>query len=146
MLSKYFSLLLIEVFIVWLIGYKFNIKFLSYINPYYTSVILAIGYFIVEFNNIFIKDKKFECSLQIAKLVTHCVPLATLIYFNKLDHKYALGTLIISSLIYSAYLKYINKSVYEVYFVDHHPESWKDLKKECLKDKGRNIPACNLII
>jgi hypothetical protein len=146
MLSKYYSLLLIETFIVWLIGYKLDIKFLNYINPYYTSVILAFGYFLVEINNIFIRDKKFECSLQIVKLATHCIPLASLIYFNKLDHKYAFGTLIISLLIYFAYLKYINKSVYEVYFVDHHPESWIDFKKQCLKDKDINTPACNLII
>ena len=143
MLSKYYSLLLIEIFIVWFIGYQLNIKIF---NPYYTSVILAFGYFVVEFNNIFIKKKKFECSLQIVKLVTHCVPLGTLIYLNLLDHKYALKTLLISLFVYLVYLKYIGKSVYEVYFVDDHPESWNSLKKECLKDKGRNIPACKLLI
>lgn len=146
MLSKYYSLLLIEIFIVWFIGYKLDIKILSYINPYYTSVLLAFGYFVVEFVNIVIKKKKFECSLQIIKLLTHLIPLLSLIYLNKLDHKYAMTTLLISFIVYVLYLCHINKSIYEVYFIDHHPESWDDFKKECLKDKERNIPACDLIL
>lgn len=145
MISKYYSLLLIEIFIVWFIGYKLDIKILSYINPYYTSVLLAFGYFVVEFVNIVIKKKKFGCSLQIIKLLTHIIPLLSLIYLNKLDHKYALPTLLISFIVYVMYLFHINKSIYEVYFVDYHPESLDDFKKECLKDKERNIPACYLL-
>ena len=96
MISKYYSLLLIEIFIVWFIGYKLDIKILSYINPYYTSVLLAFGYFVVEIINIFINKNTFECSLQIIKLLTHILPLLSLIYLNRLDHKYALPTLLIS--------------------------------------------------
>jgi len=146
MISKYYSLLLIEIFIVWFIGYKLDIKILSYINPYYTSVLLAFGYFVVEIINIFINKNTFECSLQLVKLLTHLIPLITLIYLNKLNHKYALPTLLISFIVYVLYLCHINKSIYEVYFVDHRPESWDDFKNECLKDKKRNIPACSLIL
>jgi len=146
MLSKYFSQWLGLIFIIWFIMDKFRIKGYNYINVYYVTLFLLISYYLLDLYYIFILEYKIECSLQIIKLVTHTLPFLYLVFTNKVDKKYALETFSILFIIYLVYLRYINKSVYQVYFVDKYPLTWKDLKKECLKDKGRNIPACNLII
>jgi len=125
---------------------KFKIKGYNYINVYYTSLFLLISYYLLDLYYIFVLKYKIECSLQIIKLVTHTLPLIYLVFTNKVNKKYALETLVIVFILYFGYLRYTNKTLYQVYFIDEYPKTWENFRKICLKDKERNIPACNLII
>ena len=47
MISKYFSTWLALFFFIWFLGYIFNIDvIIKYINPYYTSILILIGFII----------------------------------------------------------------------------------------------------
>ncbi len=72
MLSKYISNWFNLFFILWFLGYIFNIDIIiKYINPYYTSILLLIGYIIIQLYNIFIKRYKYELLFISATLTTH---------------------------------------------------------------------------
>ena len=76
MLSKYFSHWLIIYFNIWFLGYIFNINYIiKYINPFYTSIFLLIGYIIVQLYNILIKKYKYEYSFISTTIITHVLPL-----------------------------------------------------------------------
>ena len=84
MFSKYLSHWLIVYFVFWFLGYIFNINIIiKYINPYYTSILLLIGYILLQSYNIFIKKYKYEYSFIFVKLITHLLPLIISYYLLK---------------------------------------------------------------
>ena len=76
MISKYLSHWLILYFIIWFLGYIFSINLIiEYINPYYASILLLIGFVILILHNILIKKYRYEYSFLLAKITTHILPL-----------------------------------------------------------------------
>ena len=133
------------IFSFWLIGYIFDIKFIvDYINPYYTSILLLIGFIIIELYKIFIKNIKYEYSFLFVKIITHLLPLILSYYLLKNKHKYALINLIIIVIIYIIYMKYIDRDIYHTYFVYKPPFNWKEYFKLCESKDGKYIPYCFL--
>ena len=63
-----------------------------------------------------------------------------LIYLNQTHSNYSLLTLFILIIIYIIYLRTINKTIYEVYFVDRYPKTWKDIKEICQTDEKNYFP------
>ena len=145
MLPKYLSHWLIVYFIIWFLGYIFNIKFIvDYINPYYTSIVLLFGFIILILYNIFIKNYRYEYSFLFVKIITHLLPLILSYYLLKNKHKYALINLIIIVIIYIIYMKYIDRDIYHTYFVYKPPFNWKEYFKLCESKDGKYIPYCFL--
>lgn len=147
MFSKYLSHWLISYIAFWFLGYIFNINvIIKYINPYYTSILLLIGYIIVQLYNIFIKKYKYEFSFILVTFTTHILPLILSYYLIKNKHKYAVINLIIIVTLYLIYMKYINRGIYHTYFVYKPPLNWKEYFQVCKEDEGKYIPYCSLYI
>ena len=143
MLSKYFSHWLIIYFNIWFLGYIFNINYIiKYINPYYTSIFLLIGYIIVQLYNILIKKYKYECSFLSVKIITHILPLILSYYLIKNKHKYALINLLIIMILYIIYMNYIDRDIYHTYFIYKPPLNWNEYFKLCDTKEGKYIPFC----
>ena len=145
MLPKYLSPWFTAYFIFWFLGYIFDIKFIvDYINPYYTSIVLLFGFIILELYKIFIKKYRYNISFIIVRIITHLLPLILSYYLLKNKHKYALINLIIIVILYVIYMKYIDKDIYQTYFVYKQPENWKEYFKLCKSKDGKYIPYCFL--
>ena len=145
MLSKYFSHWLIIYFNIWFLGYIFNVNYIiKYINPYYTSIFLLIGYIIVQLYNIIIKKYKYEYSFLSVKIITHSIPLILSYYLIKNKHKYALINLLIIMILYIIYMNYIDRDIYHTYFIYKPPLNWKEYFKLCNNKEGKYIPYCFL--
>ena len=145
MLSKYFSHWLIIYFNIWFLGYIFNINYIiKYINPYYTSIFLLIGYIIIQLYNIIIKKYKYEYSFLSVEIITHILPLILSYYLIKNKHKYALINLLIIMILYIIYMNYIDRDIYHTYFIYKPPLNWKEYFKLCNNKEGKYIPYCFL--
>ena len=145
MLSKYFSHWLIIYFNIWFLGYIFNINYIiKYINPYYTSIFLLIGYIIIQLYNILLKKYKYEYSFLSVKIITHVIPLILSYYLIKNKHKYALINLLIIMILYIIYMNYIDRDIYHTYFIYKPPLNWKEYFKLCNNKEGKYIPYCFL--
>jgi hypothetical protein len=145
MLSKYFSHWLIIYFYIWFLGYLFNINYIiKYINPYYTSIFLLIGYIIIQLYNILLKKYKYEYSFLFTKIITHIIPLILSYYLIKNKHKYALINLLIIMILYIIYMNYIDRDIYHTYFIYKPPLNWKEYFKLCNNKEGKYIPYCFL--
>ena len=145
MLSKYFSHWLIIYFNIWFLGYIFNINYIiKYINPYYTSIFLLIGYIIIQLYNILLKKYKYEYSFLSVKIITHIIPLILSYYLIKNKHKYALINLLIIMILYIIYMNYIDRDIYHTYFIYKPPLNWKEYFKLCNNKQGKYIPYCFL--
>lgn len=145
MLSKYLSHWLISYFILWFLGYIFNINIIiKYINPYYISIVSFVGYALLLSYYIFIKKYKYEYSLLFIKIVTHTLPLILSYYLIKDKNKYALNNLIVIVISYLIYTIYINRNIYNTYFANKPPTNWKDYFNLCKGSEGKYIPFCFL--
>ena len=146
MLSKYFSHWLIIYFYIWFLGYLFNINYIiKYINPYYTSILLFIGYILLQCYNIFIKKYKYELSFISVTFTTHTLPLILSYYLIKNKHKYAIINLIIIIILYIIYIRYIDRDIYNTYFVNKPPLNWEEYYGICDTDERKNISYCYFI-
>jgi len=131
-----------SIFFIWFFRYIFKIIIDEYINPYYTSIVLLVGFIILLLYNIFIKKYRYEYSLLFIQVITHLLPL--LITYKLLKNKYALINLIIICIFYLIYMNYINKDIYYTYFVYKPPLNWNEYFKVCKSKEGIYIPYCVL--
>jgi hypothetical protein len=141
MLSKYISNWFNLFFILWLLGYIFNINIIiKYINPYYTSILSLILFSI--FIIYLLKKYTFEYTFLFIIIIAHVLPVYLSYMLIKDKHKYALENLIILISLYIIYTQYINVDIYKLYMIDSHPTNWKEYFKSC---KGKKyIPYCFL--
>ena len=143
MFSKYLSHWLILYFVFWLFGYIFNIDIITkYINPYYTSIILLVGFTLLILNNIIVKKYRYEYSFLFIKIVTHLLPLIISYKLIKNKHKYSLINLIVIVILYLIYMKYIDRNIYETYLIYKPPVNWTEYFKVCNTEEGKYIPYC----
>ena len=118
---------IIRFFLIWIIAYVFKITFITdHFNPYYCSVILLIGYIITEFYFVFIQKYTYEPSFFLYKLVTHVLPFVLSHQLIKDKHKNSLKTFLLVFGLYMIYLLSIKKNMWDVYFVDKPPTTWKE--------------------
>lgn len=145
MFSKYFSHWLIVYFYLWLLGYIFNIKYIvEYINPYYTSIFLFIGYLFIQSYNTFINKYKYQQSFLLTKILTHILPFILSYYLIKNKNKYAFINLLIIMVLYIIYMNYIDRNIYKTYFIYKPPLNWKEYFNLCNTKEGKYIPYCFL--
>ena len=145
MFSKYLSHWIIFYFYIWFLGYILNIKFIiKYINPYYTNILLLVGFALLILYNIFIKKYKYEYSYLLMKIISHIIPLLISYKLIKNKHNNSLQTLIIICIFYLIYMNYINKDIYYTYFVYKPPLNWNEYFKVCKSKEGIYIPYCVL--
>ena len=126
-LLNYLSKWIMIIFLVWLVMYKMNIDISNYINMYYLSILLLIGYILFIFLDMMIKGNQYELSFFLVSVILHSIPLLILCQLNETSKKYALETLIIVIIMYYLYLRSINKTVFDPYFSDPVPRNWYDL-------------------
>jgi len=147
MFSKYLSHWLIVYFILWFLAYIFNINYIiKYINPYYTSIFLLIGYILLQTYNIVVKKYRYEYSFLSVKIITHLLPLILSYYLIKNKHKYALINLLMIIIFYIIYMNYIDRNIYHTYLIYKPPLNWKEYFKLCNTKEGKYIPYCFLSI
>ena len=145
MFSKYLSHWFILLFGTWLIGYIFKINIIvKYINPYYTSILLLVGFTLLILYNIFIKKYKYEYSYLLMKIISHIIPLLISYKLIKNKHNNSLQTLIIICILYLIYMNYINKDIYYTYFIKKPSLDWDEYFKSCKSKEGVYIPYCVL--
>ena len=132
-----------NLFYIWFLGYIFNINYIiKYINPFYTSIFLLIGYIIIQLYNIIIKKYKYEYSFLSITIITHILPLILSYYLIKNKHKYALINLLIIMILYIIYMNYIDRNIYHTYFIYKPPLNWNEYFKLCKSKEGKYIPYC----
>ena len=145
MISKYFSSWLALFFLLWFLGYIFNINIIiDYINPYYTSILLLIGFAITKMYNIFIKKYKYDYSFFTIISIIHISPIILSYYLIKNKHKYAIINLTIITILYIFYMNIINKNIFYTYFIEKPPTNWDIYFKMCKTNEGKYIPYCFL--
>ena len=160
-MSKFLSHWFILLFLIWLIGYVFNIKQITdNVNPYYTNMLLVIGYIFVYLYNTRKRDYKYEPSYLFFEVSIHILPWMISYYVvkNKFKNDYAKYNLLIVVLIYLQYiwgsrrgLRHLNKERIEprnpinIYLRDKHPTSWKEMKEMC-QGKGGLCRVVDVIV
>ena len=140
MIGKYFTNWVHFTLLIWYVMYIFKIRGYNYINLYYPCILILLGYIILYLYYYLILQYKFQISLILFQLFTHSFPLMLLIYLNQTHSNYSLLTLFILIIIYIIYLRTINKTIYQVYFVDRYPKTWKDIKEICQTDEKNYFP------
>ena len=127
MFHKYLSFWIILQFIVWSVGYILKIDCITdYINPYYTSILMCIGY-VTYMIYLLRKGYKFSVSFYVLNTLVHFIPLY--ISYKYVRNRYSVENLIVILLLYSIYMICIQEDPYTVYFLDEQPTSLKDLYK-----------------
>jgi len=138
----YLSFWLHFVYVLFIIGYFFNINFIKkYINPYHSVYLLFIaylGYLVYLFHNGYRPSVSFFA----IQMFAHIYPIIILQYLKIDDRKYGMETLAITILLYIIYMSSIDRYIYHVYNVENQPESWNDYLKKCQVDEY--YPFCNL--
>ena len=146
MFSKYLSHWFVFFFGVWLIGYIFKINIIvEHINPYYTSILLLIGFIVLILHNIFIKKYKYESTFLFMKSIEHGLPLLISYKLIKNKHEHGLMNLMIICIIYIIFMNNINKDIYNTYLVKKPPLNWGEYFKSCKSKDGKYIPYCFLL-
>ena len=127
MFSKYLSFWIILQFILWSLGYIFNIDCITrYVNPYYTSIVMCIGY-VIYMSYLIYEGYKFTPSFLISNTLAHFIPLY--VSYKYVRNRYSVENLIVILLWYGVYMISIQEDPFTVYFLNEQPTSWKDLYK-----------------
>ena len=127
MFYKYLSFWIIVQFIVWSLGYVFKVDCIEdYVNPYYTSIVMCIGY-VIYMSYLVCKGYKFTVSFFVFNTLAHFIPLY--VSYKYVRNKYSVENLIVILLWYGVYMISIQEDPFSVYFLNEQPTSWKDLYK-----------------
>ena len=127
MFSKYLSFWIIVQFIIWSLGYAFKINCITdYVNPYYTSIVMCIGY-VIYMTYLVCKGYKFTVSFFVLNTLAHFIPLY--VSYKYVRNRYSVENLIVILLWYGVYMISIQEDPFTVYFLNKQPTSWKDLYK-----------------
>ena len=143
MILKYYSQWVFYLFILWLLGYLLKIDVITkYINPYYTTLVAAVGFTFWIFYLIGFKGYKFEVSFLLLLTLGHFVPLYISYKYSK--KTYITENLIGTLIVYGIYMTINNKDPFNVYLVDDYVNSWDELYKMC-KSKNKVSLLCNIL-
>ena len=143
MIFKYYSQWVFYLFILWLLGYLLKIDTITkYINPYYPTLVAAVGYTFWIFYTIGFKGHRFELSFLLFLTATHFVPLYISYKYSK--KTYITENLIGTLIVYGIYMTINNKDPFNVYLVDDYVNSWDELYKMC-KSKNKVSLLCNIL-
>ena len=127
MVSNYLSFWIIVQFIIWSLGYVFKVDCIEdYVNPYYSYIMMCIGY-VIYMTYLWYKGYKFTTSFIILNTLAHFIPLY--VSYKYVSNRYSVENLVIILLWYGIYMISIQKDPFTVYFLDDQPTSWKDLYK-----------------
>ena len=124
MILKYFSNWIIPLSVIWILLHRVKSPLINYFNPYYSLIVICVGYLLFSIYLLFYKDYEFDISF-ILLFIIHYLPLHYMLSIN--THSYSLETLIITYFIYTLYLGYKGKDVYSVYAIDKHPKDIKEI-------------------
>ena len=123
MILKYYSQWVFYLFILWLLGYLLKIDVITkYINPYYTTLVAAVGFTFWIFYLIGFKGYKFEVSFLLLLTLGHFVPLYISYKYSK--KTYITENLIGTLIVYGIYMVIIGKDPFNVYLVDDYVSTW----------------------
>jgi len=129
-MKEYLTTWIWFLFVLWMIGNSIGLKITEYLNIYYLSVILLIGYIIFIFVDMNIKGKKYEKKFYVMNAILHAIPLAILCMKGKIEEKFALETMICFLIIYILYLTYLGTDIVSVYTDDRFRfHCFDDIKK-----------------
>ena len=152
MISKYICNWIQQLFYFWLFfGYYLNNQIIfKYINPFYLVIFQIFAqlfiYFYLIYSNKFKYDEDNDnYSYLISNIVIHIIPLIIMINLGKIQHKYAFETFIIVIIFYYLYMRWINRSIYELYFENNLVQSWDEMKKICLKNEDSKDLNCLIV-
>jgi len=127
MFSKYLSFWIILQFIVWVVGFIFKINCITdYVNPYYTSIVMCIGY-VIYMIYLSHTEYKFTASFLLLNTLVHFIPLYVSYKYTR--NRYSVENLITILLLYGVYMISIQENPYSVYFLNKQPTSWGDIYK-----------------
>ena len=141
MLSKYYSEWILQLFIIWYLGYLLGIKVITkYINHFYATSLSAMGFIILIFYLQVFKLYKFEKSFLLVLCLLHFIPFH--ISMKNQTNNYSKENLLITLCLYVMYIIYIGKDPITIYLIDEHPKSWKELEKLCRSNEKNLIPLC----
>lgn len=125
MILKYYSNWIIPLSVIWIVLHRVNSPLIKYFNPYYSLIVICVGYVLFSIYLLFYKGYEFNISFILLLFIIHYLPLHYMLSIN--ERSYALETLIITYFIYTLYLGYKGKDVYSVYALDEHPKDIKEI-------------------
>ena len=112
MIFKYYSNWIIPLSVIWIILHRVKSPLINYFNPYYSLIVICVGYILFSIYLILYKGYEFNISF-ILLFIIHYLPLHYMLTNN--TREYSLETLIIS---YSIYTLYYNILYYPgIYYV-----------------------------
>jgi len=124
MILKYYSNWIIPLSVIWIILYKIKSPLVKYFNPYYSLIVICVGYVLFSLYLLFYKNYQFNISF-IVLFIIHYLPLHFMGSITLRD--YAIETLVMTFFLYTLYLGYIGKDVYTVYALDESPKDIKEI-------------------
>ena len=123
MLLQFVSIWIQIIFIIWFLLYQNKIEIHKKLNIYYLVQFLWYGYLLYVFINLCL-GVRFSIDFLLFNLLTHGLPLY---YFNKINYQPNQYSLIIFILVFMMYLIYIrsmDKTMIDIYFVDEQITSF----------------------
>ena len=146
-MTKFISYWFILLFLIWLFGFLFRVKYITdTVNPYYTNILLIIGYVTIYLYNKIIRNYTYETSYLLYEVTIHIAPFIISYYLvnNKFKNNMGKTNLLIVVFLYIHSLWMIGRYKWrkeplnpiDIYFKDKHPTSWNEFKKMCIGKGG----------
>jgi len=132
MIFKYYSNWIIVLSVIWIILHRIESPLIHYFNPYYSLIIICVGYILFSIFLIFFKGYEFNISFILLFMI-HYLPLHYM--FKNNIREFSLETLVITYFIYTLYLGYISKDIYSVYIIEEHPKDIKEIINSIVYNK-----------
>jgi len=135
MILDYYSSWIIPLSLIWLLlGSPLLIgsPLRSLFNPYYSLIVICVGYLIFSTYLLLYKKYKFNISFVLV-FILHYAPLHAMLSLTKQDLKpyaldsYALETLVITFTLYTFYLASKDTDIYTVYAIDDPPRDIQEI-------------------
>ena len=123
MLLQFISHWIQIFFIIWFLLYQNKIEIHKKLNIYYLVYFLWYGYLLYVFINLCL-GVKYDIYFLLFNLLTHGLPLY---YFNKINYQpnqYSLIIFVVLFVMYLIYIRSMNKTMIDIYFVDEQITSF----------------------
>ena len=118
MILDYYSNWIIPLSLIWLL---LGSQLRSLFNPYYSLIVICVGYLIFSTYLLLYKKYKFNISF-ILIFILHYAPLHAMLSIPNQDlDAYSLETLVITFTLYTFYLASKDTDIYTVYAIDDPP-------------------------
>ena len=99
MILKYYSNWIIPLSVIWILLHRIKSPLINYFNPYYSLIVICVGYILFSIYLLFYKDYEFNSSFILLFFI-HYLPLHYMLSIN--THSYS---------------RNFNYNIFHIYFI-----------------------------